>query len=102
MRPYDVYEHPVASARWDRLYLVVLSSHLLPDLTQVIVAPLTELKPERLPGLEVQVTIDDRPFVLVTLDLASIVARRLKRRVAGLVDYEDDIRRALDRLFTGF
>jgi hypothetical protein len=34
--------------------------------------------------------------------MVNIDARRLKSRVGDLRLYEDDIRRALERLFTGF
>jgi len=34
--------------------------------------------------------------------LAGVQGRTLKKRVGSLVTHEDEIRRALDRLFTGF
>jgi len=40
--------------------------------------------------------------VLVVTELASMRGEHLKRRVGSLLAHEDDIRRALDRLFTGF
>ena len=41
-------------------------------------------------------------LVLVISELASMASHNLKHRAGSLMTYEDDIRRALDRLFTGF
>ena len=41
-------------------------------------------------------------FIVSTLDLASIAAEHLKRPLGDLLAYEYEIRRALDRIFTGF
>ncbi len=102
MRQFDVYENPVVSARPVMPHLVVLSSHLPPDLTEVIVAPLTSLRSVPISNLELAMSFKDSALVFITSDLAGISARGLNRRAGDLCDYEDDIRRALDRLFTGF
>lgn len=83
-------------------YLVVLSSHLFPDLTEVVVAPVVR------PGLltpsdfDVPVTVDEEQHVVSVIGLAAINSTRLKRRIGSLLPYEEDVRRAIDRLFTGF
>ena len=46
--------------------------------------------------------IDGDPLVIVLTELAGVQGRSLTRRVGSLLAHEDDIRRALDRLFTGF
>lgn len=102
MRQFDVYENPVASMREARPYMVVLSSHLLPDLTAVLVAPLIEVRAASLPELSLPIDFGGKTYVLVTLDMAAIASRSLSRKAGDLIDHEYDIRRALDRLFTGF
>ncbi len=102
MRQFDVHENPVLTARKAMPYLVVLSSHLLPDLTEVIVAPVTRLRLKPAPVTEVAVSIRGEDLVLIPFDLSGFAARRLNRKVGSLLDHEYDIPRALDRLFTGF
>lgn len=81
-------------------YVVVLSSHLLGDLPQVVVAPVR--RGDGMPGLEVPVIIDGEVMTIQIPGLAAVRATALGKRVASLAAHEDAIRRALDRLFTGF
>ena len=83
-------------------YVVVLSSHFLDDLTETIVAPVFATRTTRLTALEVPVTFDGADILVVLTGLAAVRTASLKARLASLAHYEDDIRRALDRLFTGF
>jgi len=48
------------------------------------------------------VSVQDQELVLVISELSTIASRTLRRRIGTLLDHEFDIRRALDRLFTGF
>lgn len=57
---------------------------------------------EGVPGLEVPVTIDGESMTIQVPGLAAVRAATLKRRITSLAAHEDAIRRALDRLFTGF
>jgi hypothetical protein len=50
----------------------------------------------------VPVTFNGLAYVLDVTLLANIDRAALRRRVGSLIDQEFDIRRALDRLFTGF
>lgn len=52
--------------------------------------------------LEVLVDIAGEPLTLVVSELFSLTATVLRQRAGSLAEREDDIRRALDRLFTGF
>jgi toxin CcdB len=45
---------------------------------------------------------DGRSFVLLVGELTAVDAHRLGRAAGSLSDYEDAIRRALERVFTGF
>ncbi len=47
-------------------------------------------------------TIDGESMTIQVPGLAAVRAATLKRRITSLAAHEDAIRRALDRLFTGF
>ena len=83
-------------------YVVVLSSHFLDDVTETIVAPLFVHRKTTMSGVEVRVLVAEMNLLLVLTGLAAVRTGSLKHRIGSLVSYEDDIRRALDRLFTGF
>jgi toxin CcdB len=102
VRQFEAYQNPVPAARAVAPFLVVLSSHHLPDLTEVVVAPAVNDASRVVGDLEIGVMIDDQPTVLVISELFSVRAQTLRRQTGSLADREDDIRRALDRLFTGF
>ena len=100
MRQFDVYENPVPEARGFAPYLVVLSSHLLLDFDDAVVAPLVNDAQHTVSALELEV--EGEALVVVISDLSAIEGRELRRYVGTMKDREFDIRRALDRLFTGF
>ncbi|WP_421738646.1 CcdB family protein [Caulobacter sp.] len=102
MRQFDAYLNPSATSRDIAPYLVVLSSHHLRDLTDVIVAPAISDATRAVGVVELLVELDGRPLVLVISDLFSVSSDQLRRRAGSLLPHEDEIRRALDRLFTGF
>ena len=102
MRQFDVYPNPNASMRSVAPFVVILSSHYLPELTEVVVAPLFATRKTTLQGTEVRVVVDDADLLVVLSGLAAVRSGSLRRRLGNLLAHEDDIRRALDRLFTGF
>lgn len=102
MRQFDVYENPSAAARRFAPYLVVLSSHLILGFEDAVVAPLVNDGQATVGTLEVDVALEGQRLILVVSELAGIEGRALSRKIGSLAAYEDDIRRALDRLFTGF
>ncbi len=83
-------------------YVVILSSHLFNDLVEIVVAPV--LRPGLLNAsdFDVRVRWNEEDHLVSVIGLAAISSTRLKRRVGSLLAHDDDIRRALDRLFTGF
>lgn len=101
MRQFDAYRNPSPEARLVAPFLVVLSSHHVRSLSSVIVAPAVN-DAAFLSDLEVPVEILDEPLTLVVSELFSLSTTALRQRAGSLVEHEDDIRRALDRLFTGF
>lgn len=103
IRQFDVFTNPGSSTRSAAPYIVVLQSHLFEALSTVVVAPLMRIAP---PSNESKVLLEvefgGEPLVLNAALLANIEHRMLGRSHGTLSAYEDDIRRALDRLFTGF
>jgi toxin CcdB len=52
--------------------------------------------------IELRVEIRGEDLTLVVSELSTMRGRELRRRVSSLLEQEFNIRRALDRLFTGF
>lgn len=102
MRQFDIYGNPSAAARRFAPYLVVLSSHLILGFEDAVVAPLVSDGQATVGTLEVDVEFEGQRLILVVSELAGIEGRLLTRKIGSLAAHEDDIRRALDRLFTGF
>lgn len=102
MRQFDVYRNPVQAARSFAPHVIVLSSHLLLDFEDVVVAPLVNDAVHTVHDLEVPVDVLGETLTIVVSDLSTLRSRSLREFVASLTAHEYDIRRALDRLFTGF
>jgi hypothetical protein len=103
IRQFDVFANPSLHSRDDAPYVMVLQSHHAGDLPTVVVAPLYRIETfDLLTKLCVEVRCDDLDLIASIPELAAIGAAMLHRKVANLAAYEDDIRRAVDRLFTGF
>ena len=103
MRQFDVYPNPSARSREHAPYVVVLQSHFLAATPTAVVAPLL-IDDDRSAYSEasVKVVFGGTPYVLSIPELAGIEPSRLGRRSGTVNDYDYEIRRALDRLFTGF
>lgn len=102
MRQFDLYENPATPMRGAVPFVVVLSSHLLGDLTEIIVAPVLFGRSVPLNALEIQIEHDATRFLVSVTGMTAIRRRDLRRRIRSVQAYEDAIRRAVDRLFTAF
>lgn len=102
MRQFDAYLNPSPESRKVAPFLVVLSSHHLHGLEEAVVAPTVNDATRQVGGLEIGVEIQGQQLVLVISELFSMTASTLRSRAESLTAHEDDIRRAPDRLFTGF
>lgn len=102
MRQFDVFRNPSLEARKVAPFLVMLSSHHLRGIDEIIVAPLVNDAAETVGELEILVEIEGERLTLVISEMFSITQTRLRGAVDNLSYREDDIRRAIDRLFTGF
>jgi toxin CcdB len=94
-----VFRNPSGRSRRFAPFVVALQSHHIP-LDTVLVAPLVNDK--RATNVEIAVSFGDDSLVVALTEMGSIRTAVLSDAVGELSVYEDDIRRALDRLFTGF
>jgi toxin CcdB len=103
LRQFDVCENPSARSRPVAPLVVVLQSHLLDEMPTVIIAPLL-IDDGRSAYAEASVIVawNGTSLVLSVPEMVAVEARSLSRTVGNLGAYEDAIRRALDRIFTGF
>ena len=103
IRQFDLFETPPSRGSNAAPLIRVLQSHYLAALNTVVVAPLLLAKGTSTPSqAAVPVTVNGLGYVLDLTLMANIDRAALRRRVGSLIDQEFDIRRALDRLFTGF
>lgn len=102
MRQFDLYQNPSIASQGYAPYLVVLQSHHLEALDSVVLAPVIRDAERPLSPIDVEVEIEGERLILAISELASVHRSMLKGRAGSGQAYEDAIRRALDRLFTGF
>jgi hypothetical protein len=102
LRQFDVFRNPSPEARKVAPFLVMLSSHHLRGIEEIVVAPLVNDAAETVGELEIVAEIEGERLTLVVSELFSLTPTGLRGAVDNLAYLEDDIRRAIDRLFTGF
>jgi toxin CcdB len=83
-------------------HVLVLQSHLLEGVDTVLVAPLLSAPKPESAGLAVTLSVGGREFHAALNQMAAIPAQVIGAEVARADALEDEIRRGLDRLFTGF
>lgn len=102
MRQFDLIENPSERSREHAPYFVILQSHYLTPLDSVVVAPVVRDSMRAVSSLDLSVEHDGENLILSIGELFSI-ERTMLRVVAGsMAHIEHEIRRALDRVFTGF
>jgi toxin CcdB len=103
IRQFDVFENPSGRTNGPVPYIVVLQSHYLDALNTVVVAPL--FRPEVIPAenaIMLAVKVNEEALVLDLALIANLPTRLLRQTIGNLVDYDLEIRRAIDRLLSGF
>ena len=83
-------------------FLVSLQSHYLDGFDTVVIAPMIEADARVPPRLDVLVEFEGRRLLAAVSELTSTALAGQLRVVGDLKAHEDGIRRALDRLFSGF
>ena len=99
MRQFDVFRNPSPVSRPFAPYVAMIQSHFI-EQEVVVVAPLATDKATT--GIDIDVDYADGGFVLALSEIGSVPRTLLGRTLGSLASHEDHIRRALDRLFSGF
>ena len=103
IRQFSVHTNPGPGSAEDAPFMCVLQSHYLEAVDTVVVAPMLKGRVASTPSqVAVPVVFDGTDYLLDVSLLANVDRGDLRRPAGSLLSYEDDIRRALDRLFTGF
>ena len=103
MRQFDVFPNPSPRSRGAAPFIVLMQSHFMDEMPSALIAPLIrEARSGDFTRVSIAARLNDDLLYLSLAEMAPISRSDLKRPVGTLKPYEDDIRRALDRLFTGF
>ena len=103
IRQFDVFPNPSTMSRATVPYVVILQSEYAGELQTSIVAPLYRSDAaDLLTHVTVDVRFEEQDLVASIPELAAINNRSLRKKAGTAITYEDELRRALDRLFTGF
>lgn len=102
MRQFDVLVNPARGEHAWAPYMVVLQSHYLEPLETVVVAPLIDDAARPVTAVDVPVAFSGRELVIAVGELRGSALNGHRRAIGSLSDREDDIRRALEKLFSGF
>lgn len=102
MRQFDLLENPSTFSRANAPYFVVLQSHHLENLDSVVVAPVLRDAARSMTALDVNVEVAGEPLVVALGEIFAMDRALLKAAVGSLAGHEDQLRRAVERLFSGF
>ena len=103
IRQFDVFSTPKSRGSDAAPLVCVLQSHYFEALNTVLVAPLLLAVGVETPTqAAVPITFEGQRYLLDMSLTTNLTTRLLGRPRGSLAIYEDDIRRAFDRLLTGF
>jgi toxin CcdB len=102
VRQFDVLPNPSEASRPYAPFVVVLQSHHLDPIDTVLLAPLVNDALRTVNSVDIRVELAGQHLVLVVAELAGVPRQGLGPVVGSVASHEDEVRRALDRLFTGF
>lgn len=102
MRQFAVYANPSERSRRVIPYFVAMQSHLLESHVAVVAPMIVQDGRSAFTHTSVAVIFADAAHIVLVGELTSVDSRALQRARGDLQTHEDDLRRALDRLFTGF
>lgn len=104
MAQFDVYVNPSPSTRDAFPFIVDIQNPVITEIATRIVIPLgrtSYFKQEQMKGLTPVIKYENEKFLLLTAQIASIPAKKLKNPVGSLSHFRDEIVSALDFAITG-
>jgi toxin CcdB len=103
IRQFSVFENPSPRSRGAVPFVVLMQSHFVDAMHTALIAPVVrEPSTGDFSRVSVEVVVDGETLHVSLAEMAPVLRSALKNPVGSLLAHEDDIRRALDRLFTGF
>lgn len=102
MRQFDLTPNPSTRSRDHAPYFLILQSHYLQTIDSVVVAPVIRDARRQISEVDVTITVEAESLVVALGELFSIERKLLRPPIASARSFEDDIRRGLSRVFTGF
>ncbi|MDP3403864.1 MAG: CcdB family protein [Brevundimonas sp.] len=103
IRQFDLVDNPSPQSRVIAPFLMVVQSHLYEEGPTLLVAPLLRMDSNAvLTKVSLAVSHERQTYILMLSEMGAISRRTVTIVRGSLLAHEDDIRRALDRLFTGF
>ncbi|WP_304186487.1 CcdB family protein [Phenylobacterium aquaticum] len=82
--------------------MMVLQSHHLEPIETIFLTPLVRYGQRALTSVDLAIEFRSESLLLALAESAGVPKAGYGPAIASLAAYEDEIRRALDRLFTGF
>lgn len=102
MAQFDVYRNPDPATSREIPYVLDIQYDLFTHLATRLVAPLEDAAgAQPMQRLNPVFTVENRPVVMATADLAALHIGELGDRVGSLADRRDEIIAAIDFLITG-
>jgi toxin CcdB len=102
VRQFDLVDNPSERTRGVAPYLLVLQSHLLQAVDSIIVAPVVRDAQQPFASIDLPVQFRGESLTVTLVELFSLERALLKTVRGSLAEHEEQIRRGLERLFTGF
>lgn len=102
VRQFDVYPNPSDTSATFAPFIVALQSHHLNPIDTVVVAPMVRDAQTALAPLDAPLEFNGELLVIAIAEIGVVGRNLLRRKVGDASAHEDAIRRALERLFTGF
>ncbi|MDB5474748.1 MAG: hypothetical protein JWP49_259 [Phenylobacterium sp.] len=102
MRQFDVLQNPNVETRPYPPFVIVLQSHHLDPLATIFLAPPVVDAERQMSSLDIAIEFQGRRLVLAEAEAAGVPRQGLGRSLGSVVEHEEEIRRAFDRLMTGF
>lgn len=103
IRQFDLLANPSPRSRLIAPFVMVVQSHLYDEGPTLLVAPLVQMPTAAVMSrVSLPVVHNNVGYIPMLSEMGAIDCKSAGAVRGSLLAHEDDIRRALDRLFTGF